>query len=650
MNISKEELLQNLKARIGNVKIVIGSELERVGRTALQSEADISRIRKGEREHALMLRAQAIVRYKELQSIAKSPFFFKCAIAHKTIDVRHQAVKEIYFGKYELSEQGIYSWIAPIAVVRFANPGETSFKLPNGKIKEITLHEKEQYMIVDGNVMFYSHESLTHPRELIYQEHFSLKKGAFMLPEIVEVMEKAQDDVIRASHFGPFAIAGPAGSGKTTLALHRVAYLVQAPEHAELYPSHSILVFVQDAGTKEYFSHLLPELGINNVKITTFFEWAGDILKLEQVTFVQNTECELEKLILKSKIVVSEGSLKIDGVEIMWNKNIFQTLEKLYEKSGMETLISSFARQSKDRVIDRIDATIALMIFRKHKKSLQIETESNRVMRFGKIVRHTHTDVLNYSLVVVDEFQNYLPEQLSLFKSCLREETHSIIYVGDMSQKIHHGTVKTWQDFGETISTERQIMLYKVYRNTKQILRYIENLGFKVTIPDSLKEGPEVVEKVFKNSNGELSGIENINETSRYILDLLMKNSSETEALSVGVLSFDKDYISKLRQDSKLASYKNLRILTVPEAQGVEFDIVCIVGVHKDMFKLPSKYSEVEVTVEASLKANNSLAEFIQFKEEKQKIYRDLLYIALTRPMLEMHVLGTCLLEEALSI
>lgn len=651
MNISKEKLLQNLRERIGKVKTAIESELERVGKTALQSEADISRIRKGEREHALMLRSLAIVRYRELQSIAKSPFFFKCTIAHKTIDVRHQAPKEIYFGKYELSEQGIYSWIAPIAVVRFANPGDTSFKLPNGKTKEIALHEKEQYMIVDGNVMFYSHESLTHPRELIYQEHFSLKKGAFMLPEIVEVMEKAQDDVIRASHFGPFTIAGPAGSGKTTLALHRVAYLVQAPEHAELYPSHSILVFVQDAGTKEYFSHLLPELGINNVKITTFFEWASEILKFENVTFVQNTECELEKLILKGKIVVSDNSLKINGVEIMWNKNIFQTLEDLYEKSGAgasgssalgaSKLSKSFSNQKKSRVVDRIDLTLALMIFKKHKKRLHIETESNRVMRFGKIVRHTRTDVLNYSLIVVDEFQNYLPEQLSLFKSCLKEDTQSIIYVGDMSQKINHGTIRNWQEFGEVIATDRQIMLYKVYRNTKQILRYIEKLGFKVTIPDSLKEGPEVVEKVIATKNNLKELIEQeyieetIKETSNYILDILNRSKDAIDPVSVGVLSFDKDLINKLKEDERFADFKNLKILTVPEAQGVEFDIVCIVGVHKDMFKLPSRYSEVEV--------NNVLT---QFKEEKQKIYRDLLYIALTRPMLEMHIVGTCTLGE----
>lgn len=66
-------------------------------------------------------------------------------------------------------------------------------------------------------------------------------------------MEKAQDQVIRASHKGSLVIGGPAGSGKTTLALHRVAYLTQAPETSEFYPTKSIIVFVQDTGTKITF-------------------------------------------------------------------------------------------------------------------------------------------------------------------------------------------------------------------------------------------------------------------------------------------------------------------------------------------------------------------------------------------------------------
>ena len=633
MKTIKEELLEKLHTKIDSVKHAIADQYEKIKPIAFKPETDILKLRKGEREHAMILRLTALARYKELQAIESSPFFFKCVIAHNTVDVRYRNKKEIHFGKYEFSEQNIYSWIAPIAVVRFANPGQTSFKLPNGTVKEITVHEKEQYMIVNGKVVFYAHETQDHPRELIYQEHFSAKKGAFILPEIVEIMEKAQDDVIRASHFGPFAIAGPAGSGKTTLALHRVAYLVQSPESMDLYPSNSIIVFVQDSGTKEYFSHLLPDLGIHNVKIKTFFEWASEILKLDTVAYVQNTECELDKLNLKNSVVDGGEKLKIDGEVITWNKNVFQTLRGIYAMSSSESLKNSFEEQIKRRTLDRIDITLALMMYKKHKGKLKIETESNRVMRMGKIVKHTRVDVLDYSLVVVDEFQNYLPEQLQLFKSCVSSKTESVIYVGDLSQKIQHGTIKKWDDFSENIAPDRQIRLHKVYRNTKQILEYARSLDYKVEIPEALKEGPVVQEKVFEEVRGEVENAASQNSRNiesqvfEYVENILKNKTAEK---SVGILSFNLELLTRLRERFKDVD-TSVKFLTIAESQGVEFDIVCLVGVSNHMFELAERYSTHPA-----------------FREEKHQIYKDLLYIALTRSMNEIHVLGTCRLKDVL--
>ena len=644
MKTIKEELLEKLYTKIDSVKQAVTAQYEKIKPIAFKTDSEIVRMRKGEREHAMMLKWQALARYKELQAIESSPFFFKCVIAHNTVDVRHRNKKEIHFGKYEFSEQNIYSWIAPIAVVRFANPGQTSFKLPNGTVKEITIHEKEQYLIVNGKVVFYAHETQDHPRELIYQEHFSTKKGAFILPEIVEIMEKAQDDVIRASHFGPFAIAGPAGSGKTTLALHRVAYLVQSPESMDLYPSNSIIVFVQDSGTKEYFSHLLPDLGIHNVKIKTFFEWASEILKLDTVTYIQNTECELDKLNLKNSIVDDGEMLKIHDAPITWNKNVFQTLRGIYVMSNSNSLKNSFEEQIKTRALDRIDITLALMLFKKHKGKLKTETESNRVMRMGKIVKHTRVDVLDYSLVVVDEFQNYLPEQLQLFKSCVSSKTESMIYVGDLSQKIQHGTIKKWDDFSENIAVDRQIRLHKVYRNTKQILEYARSLGYDVEIPEALKEGPIVQERVFEGARDTHSrDVES--QVFEYVENILKNKSVEK---SVGILSFNSELLAKLKErfkdtttnttasvgtnaDVSVSSIVGVKFLTIAESQGVEFDIVCLIGVSNQMFELAERYSTHPA-----------------FKEEKHQIYKDLLYIALTRSMNEMHILGACRLKDVL--
>jgi len=640
MKQSKEQLIEGLLGHIKSTQEAVTTELEKVAKTAHRPLHEINQLKKEDREYAKHLQALSLLRYAELEALNKSPFFSKCVIAHKTADIRQNKEKTLYFGKYEFSEQGIYSWVAPIATIRFANAGDTSFRLPNGKLREVKIFEKEQYMIVDGKPMFYARETETEPRELIYQEHFSLKKGAFMLPEIVEVMEKAQDDVIRASHFGPFAISGPAGSGKTTLALHRVAYLAQSPETAELYPNDSITVFVQDTSTKEYFSHLLPELGIHNVSITTFFEWAAEILKLEELRRSVDTTHELEKLCIKDQILK-------ETAPITWKRNTWYTLESAYKKLGSKELVEHFSKQKDANALDRIDLTIALALLREDLGRLEVHIESNRAMRMGKIVHHVEKRPVQFALAVVDEFQNYLPEQLDLFKSCLKSETQSIIYVGDMSQQILHGTVRNWHEFKEEISSERQIKLHKVYRNTKEILRYIQSIGYTVEIPEALKEGVPVIEYVskFANSVRDTNNLEVYKQETLAHLDTILEKSAAAQfPQSIGIIGLtrsDVAYISEHVESKQMPEDKKklIRVSTIAESQGVEFDIVCLVGIHTGIFE------------PLALKLTNSIEEgsatlVEKFKEESYKIRKDLMYIALTRAIAEMHVFGTAKLKD----
>ncbi len=231
-------------------------------------------------------------RVGEIEHLKGSPYFVCCDVIWE----KETEVKRIFFGKFGFTEEEIYSWITPASSMRFENPGEVGHTRPDGQFQKARMIRKDQYMIVDGRIKFLVTETIDAPRELVYQEYFSNRKTGFVLPEILAQMEKAQDQVIRAHHRGPFLISGPAGSGKTTLALHRVAYLVQSPDLASMYARDSIIVFVQDNGTKEYFSHLLPELGIDDVLITTFSEWAFSILNFDATYSIRVGTSESERI------------------------------------------------------------------------------------------------------------------------------------------------------------------------------------------------------------------------------------------------------------------------------------------------------------------------------------------------------------------
>lgn len=599
----KDNFFNNAFEHVKGVRAKIKSAVEQIIKFQNKSVKEINSMSGADKLVLASMSAHYNQRKKELAHLEGSPYFIRCDIVYE----KNKERKTLYFGKFAFSQELIYSWITPAAVIRFEQPGEISYFLPDGRAKKGKLTRKDQYMIVDGKIIFLSTETIDNPRELIYQEYFSTRKSGFMLPEIVEQMEKTQDEVIRAHHVGPFVISGPAGSGKTTLALHRVAYLAQSPDTNHLYPSDSIIVFVQDQGTKKYFSHLLPELGINNVKITTFFEWAIDILEIKNVSYAARYgKMEQEK----DNYEYQKKSALTNARDLKYADDIFNCLNRIYNKHTKNFNNDLFKEQMKNRLLDRFDLIILLKSHIETYGPLKVQQEFYQELKNGKFRKKVEKIPVNYSLIVVDEFQNYLADQLKLLKQLTQRKLASILYVGDMAQQIYMGTVRGWDELDESISQERLVVLQKIYRNTKNILRYIEHLGYKITIPQEIKEGSVVVEKIFAGSGEEIGYIKQI-----------MKQS---EKKSIGILSKNEGYLKVFQEE--FHGLDRVHIFSMSEAQGVEFDIVFIVGINKDMFLIDTDSRPL--------------------REEKTRINNDLLYVALTRAISELHVLGDVKLSQ----
>lgn len=531
-------------------------------------------------------------RQLELSALEPSPYFSRCDISSEEKNMN------IYIGKFSYPEESVVSWISPISTLRFAHPGKANYTTPDRAQKEVILTRKDEYMIKDSKIMFFATETREAARTLIYQEHFSNRKTGFILPEIIARMEEAQDKVIRSSWRGPLVISGPAGSGKTTLALHRVAYLMQVPEVRDNFPGHRIRVFVQDQGTKSYFSALLPDLGIDNVEITTFQDWAYDILGLSQgKQIVKLQEEYIEDTITLQKIEILHGVRgPLEGKPIEWLKSLY--------KNNFHTQLDIVLERIDNTTLDDIDLTLLLHAYKKAHGSLH-ESREYLVQQKNsyEVKRKIGRFAVSYNLCVVDEFQNYLPEQLQLIRGCMNDETQSLVYVGDMRQQTRFGTIQSWQQIGESIDDSRSIILEKVYRNTKAILRYIQSVGYDIAIPEALPEGIPV------------ETLPNTRETQEYICSLALAKNDRL----IGILAKDFDILAPYQH---LKSEKHIKVLTVREAQGVEFDTVFFVGNAPATWHLDTTSYPLEI------------------QQEKQRINKDLLYVGLTRAMQELYVVG----------
>lgn len=501
-------------------------------------------------------------RILELESMQKTPFFAK--LVYYSIDENEE--KQVYISKYSFTELGISSWVAPVAVLRFEDLKQTQFKLPDKSIVSVDLHEKDSYVITEEKLVYFSNENRARGVSIIYEDFFSNAKTEFGLSEIISKIQKEQYQIIQSDPSKQLIISGPAGSGKTTICLHRVAYLMQSPETENRYSGYKMIMFVQDTSTKEYFSSLLPKLGIERMEITTYFEWGAKLLNLPKIkeidTFTVDEEY-LEYFDAKTNLINKEKNLKLKS------SNFTSQLEKIYKDTLSEKDFSIFLKNAKQMKYDYLDISIMLlMIYEKTENKKEKNEGLYRKVKFNKLMENneiktvTRKSKVEYSMMIVDEFQNYSQDQLNIIKMCLNKNTNSLTYIGDLNQKNSFKPLSKIHNpnyFDEC----NKIHLSKVFRNTKQILSYIQSIGYDISVPEEAREGEEITEL-------------KINNYTELLKTLETEISKLDKKLTIGILCDTPTIKNTIA--SKFKSAENLRIMTKQESQGTEFNTAIVVN------------------------------------------------------------------------
>ncbi|PTM59404.1 RNA polymerase recycling motor HelD [Desmospora activa] len=218
--------------------------------------------------------------------------------AQKRLHLLTRLKQSPYFGRIDFTEDGdnetqpitlgltsllhenghdflIYDWRAPISSLYYDyGPGPAQYDTPTGTITG-TLERKRQYIIRDGRIRSLFDTSITIGDELL-QEVLG-QQAENQMKTIVATIQKEQNQIIRNEGNRLLIVQGAAGSGKTSAALQRVAYLLY--RHRETLQADQILLFTPNPMFSSYISTVLPELGEDNMSQTTFQEYLEHQLK-----------------------------------------------------------------------------------------------------------------------------------------------------------------------------------------------------------------------------------------------------------------------------------------------------------------------------------------------------------------------------------
>ena len=176
----------------------------------------------------------------------------------------------------------IYDWRAPVCGLFYDyDAGEASYEAPSGTITG-KIASKWQYKIRKGK-MIYAFESDTKIDDEILKQELGSNSDV-QLKNIVRTIQKEQNAIIRNRKDQILVIQGVAGSGKTSVALHRVAYLLY--HDREHLKASNVLILSPNSVFSDYISHILPELGEENIREMSF-----DLFAYKELHSIVN-DCE----------------------------------------------------------------------------------------------------------------------------------------------------------------------------------------------------------------------------------------------------------------------------------------------------------------------------------------------------------------------
>lgn len=526
----------------------------------------------------------------------------------------------------------VHDWRSPICSMFYDyETGPASYKAPSGIIKG-NIIKKRQYIIEDAELKHIFDNDLNISDSLL--QEVLAEESSDKMKNIVNTIQEEQNKVIRNTEDKNLIVEGIAGSGKTSVALHRIAFLLYRIPNLT---SSNVVVFTPNKVFSEYISNVLPELGEDNTYDMTFYDllcqnineykdienftdfisryYKGNVDNYDMVKYKQSDEIikDIDSYInnLLSTIKFNnkleyDNFIEIDTEELNnmlnYKYNRFPLFERIKEISkriasnnyeGSTKNASSIEKKLKELLNIKLDLKDIFNNFYQSEYSKYKDKVNDKYLYYEDACIFLYIKSLlvgfntNHVIkeIVIDEAQDYNKLQYLIIKKTFKTSNYTIL--GDTNQTINpYYKYDSLEELTSIFESSKYITLTKTYRSTGKIIDYTNKiLGLNHVTAIRNDKASDIIFRNNITKNDFLTDINNLKTISKSIA-IITKNDKEAEK----VYNMLKDDLDIMLIDGFGHIKRELVVVPSYVAKGLEFDSVIIYTDEDNKYQEKDKY------------------------------------------------------------
>ena len=526
----------------------------------------------------------------------------------------------------------VHDWRSPICSMFYDyETGPASYKAPSGIIKGNVI-KKRQYIIEDAELKHIFDNDLNISDSLL--QEVLAEESSDKMKNIVNTIQEEQNKVIRNTEDKNLIVEGIAGSGKTSVALHRIAFLLYRIPNLT---SSNVVVFTPNKVFSEYISNVLPELGEDNTYDMTFYDllcqnineykdienftdfisryYKGNVDNYDMVKYKQSDEIikdinnyinNLLSTIKFNNKLEYDNFIEIDTEELNnmlnYKYNRFPLFERIKEISkriasnnyeGSTKNASSIEKKLKELLNIKLDLKDIFNNFYQSEYSKYKDKVNDKYLYYEDACIFLYIKSLlvgfntNHVIkeIVIDEAQDYNKLQYLIIKKTFKTSNYTIL--GDTNQTINpYYKYDSLEELTSIFESSKYITLTKTYRSTGKIIDYTNKiLGLNHVTAIRNDKASDIIFRNNITKNDFLTDINNLKTISKSIA-IITKNDKEAEK----VYNMLKDDLDIMLIDGFGHIKRDLVVVPSYVAKGLEFDSVIIYTDEDNKYQEKDKY------------------------------------------------------------